>query len=64
MVRKLTENPYTDITISGGDGLTVQYESTLKLVRLLKEKSNKNNSMHSIYISTFSFTFRCEIFKK
>ena len=49
VVRKLTENPYTDITISGGDGLTVQYESTLKLVRLLKEKSNKNIWLYTGY---------------
>lgn len=49
VVKKLTENPYTDITISGGDGLTVQYENTLKLLKELKSKSHKNIWLYTGY---------------
>lgn len=56
VVEKLYKNPLTDITISGGDGLTVQYESTLELCKRLKERGNKN-----IWIYT-GYTFR-ELFE-
>ncbi|MEG0307216.1 MAG: anaerobic ribonucleoside-triphosphate reductase activating protein [Clostridium sp.] len=49
VVSKLTKNPHTDITISGGDGLTIQYENTLELLKRLKEKSNKNIWIYTGY---------------
>jgi anaerobic ribonucleoside-triphosphate reductase activating protein len=49
VVERLTKNPRTNITISGGDGLTIQYEGTLKLLRKLKEKSNKNIWLYTGY---------------
>ncbi len=57
VVEKLTKNSYTDITISGGDGLTVQYENTLELLKRLKDKSKKN-----IWVYT-GYTFE-ELFKE
>lgn len=38
----LTNYPLGNITISGGDPLSYQYEKTLNLVRFIKENSNKN----------------------
>jgi len=49
VVDKLTKNPITSITISGGDGLTVQYKNTLELLKRLKEKSNKNIWLYTGY---------------
>ena len=49
LVDRLSKNPLTDITISGGDGLTVQYDKTLELVKRLKEKSNKNIWVYTGY---------------
>lgn len=49
VVEKLYKNPLTDITISGGDGLTVQYENTLELCRKLKEKGDKNIWLYTGY---------------
>lgn len=49
VVKKLTENPYTNITISGGDGLTVQYDNTLQLLKELKSKSDKNIWLYTGY---------------
>jgi len=49
VVDKLTKNPITGITISGGDGLTVQYKNTLELLKRLKEKSNKNIWLYTGY---------------
>ena len=42
VVSELLNNPLVDITISGGDGLTTQYEATLELLKRLKAKSDKN----------------------
>lgn len=42
ILEKIIENPIADVTISGGDPLTYQYEDTLALVRLIKEKTSKN----------------------
>jgi anaerobic ribonucleoside-triphosphate reductase activating protein len=49
VVDKLTKNPITNITISGGDGLTVQYENTLELLKRLRKKSNKNIWIYTGY---------------
>ena len=49
VVNKLISNPNTDITISGGDGLTIQYENTLELLRQIKSKSNKNIWLYTGY---------------
>lgn len=49
VVDRLTKNPITNITISGGDGLTVQYENTLELLKRLKKKSNKNIWLYTGY---------------
>lgn len=49
VVDKLYMNPLTDITISGGDGLTVQYENTLELCKRLKARGNKNIWLYTGY---------------
>lgn len=49
VVDRLTKNPVTNITISGGDGLTVQYKNTLELLKRLKERSNKNVWLYTGY---------------
>jgi anaerobic ribonucleoside-triphosphate reductase activating protein len=49
VVEKLNKNPVTNITISGGDGLTVQYENTLELLKRLKQKTNKNIWLYTGY---------------
>lgn len=49
LVNKLTTNPLTNITLSGGDGLTVQYENTLELLKQLKNKSSKNIWVYTGY---------------
>ena len=49
LVNKLITNPLTNITLSGGDGLTVQYENTLELLKQLKNKSNKNIWVYTGY---------------
>lgn len=50
IVNKLYQNPLTDITISGGDGLTVQYENTLELCKRLKIRGNKNIWLYTGYV--------------
>ena len=49
LVNKLITNPLTNITLSGGDGLTVQYKNTLELLKQLKNKSNKNIWVYTGY---------------
>lgn len=49
VVEKLYKNPLTDITISGGDGLTIQYKNTLELCKRLKAKGNKNIWLYTGY---------------
>lgn len=49
LVNKLATNPLTNITLSGGDGLTVQYNSTLKLLKELKNKTNKTIWVYTGY---------------
>lgn len=50
VVEKLYMNPLTDITISGGDGLTVQYDNTLELCKRLKNRGNKNIWLYTGYV--------------
>ena len=38
-----------NVTISGGDGLTIQYENTLELLKQIKEKTNKNIWVYTGY---------------
>ena len=49
VVAELLNNPYVDITISGGDGLTIQYEATLKLLKELRAASSKNIWLYTGY---------------
>lgn len=49
VVSELLNNPIVDITISGGDGLTTQYEATLELLKRLKAKSKKNIWLYTGY---------------
>lgn len=49
VVAELLNNPYVDITISGGDGLTIQYEATLKLLKKLRAASSKNIWLYTGY---------------
>lgn len=46
---KLIKNKDTDITISGGDGLTTQFNSTLELIKQIKNKSSKNIWLYTGY---------------
>ena len=45
----MNENPKTDITLSGGDGLTVQYENTLELLKQIKKQTSKNVWVYTGY---------------
>lgn len=49
VVERLYKNPLTNITISGGDGLTVQYQNTLELCKRLKERGNKTVWVYTGY---------------
>lgn len=49
VVEKLYKNPLTNITISGGDGLTIQYKNTLELCKRLKQKGKKNIWLYTGY---------------
>lgn len=42
VIEKIMDNPIADVTISGGDPLTLQYEKTLSLLCLIKERTSKN----------------------
>lgn len=49
----IIDNELADVTISGGDPLTFQYEDTLELLKSIKRKTNKN-----IWLYTgFSFEY-------
>lgn len=64
VVDRLTRNPCTDITISGGDGLTVQYDETLELLRRIKKKSSKNIWLYTGYTWEELFAFnKAEVLK-
>lgn len=45
----LTENPKTNITLSGGDPLDIQFDATLELLKRLKAKSSKNIWVYTGY---------------
>lgn len=49
VVNKLNKNSVTSITISGGDGLTVQYSNTLELLKRLKQNTTKNIWLYTGY---------------
>lgn len=49
IIRIIESNPLADVTISGGDGLTYQYEDTLKLVKAIKEQTRKNVWLYTGY---------------
>ncbi|NFH00749.1 anaerobic ribonucleoside-triphosphate reductase activating protein [Clostridium botulinum] len=49
VIDKMKENPITDITISGGDGLTIQYKNTLELLKQIKKQTNKNVWLYTGY---------------
>lgn len=46
----IEENPISDVTISGGDSLTFQYEDTLILVKEIKAKTIKNVWLYTGYV--------------
>lgn len=46
----IEENTISDVTISGGDSLTFQYEDTLMLVKEIKAKTNKNIWLYTGYV--------------
>jgi len=50
LIEIIEENPISDVTISGGDGLTFQYEDTLRLVQEIKTKLNKNIWLYTGYV--------------
>lgn len=49
IIDKINDNPIADVTISGGDSLTVQYEDTLKLLQTIKKKTDKNVWLYTGY---------------
>jgi anaerobic ribonucleoside-triphosphate reductase activating protein len=49
IINIIQENSLADVTISGGDGLTYQYEQTLELVKEIKRKTNKNIWLYTGY---------------
>jgi anaerobic ribonucleoside-triphosphate reductase activating protein len=42
LIQIIEENPLADVTITGGDGLTFQYEDTFHLIKAIKEHTDKN----------------------
>jgi anaerobic ribonucleoside-triphosphate reductase activating protein len=50
LIEMIEENSLADVTISGGDSLTFQYEETLKLVQTIKDRTNKNIWLYTGYI--------------
>ena len=50
LIEMIEENSLADVTISGGDSLTFQYEETLKLVKMIKDRTNKNIWLYTGYI--------------
>ena len=49
IIKEINKNKLTNVTISGGDGLTIQYNSTLELLKQLKLKTNKNIWLYTGY---------------
>lgn len=46
----IEENSISDVTISGGDSLTFQYEDTLMLVKEIKAKTDKNIWLYTGFV--------------
>jgi anaerobic ribonucleoside-triphosphate reductase activating protein len=49
VVDVIEDNAIADVTLSGGDGLTYQYEETLKLLNAIKNRTNKNIWLYTGY---------------
>ena len=49
IINILNLRPSLGVTISGGDGLTVQYEQTLELLKQIKIQTNKNIRLYTGY---------------
>ena len=49
LVELVQNQPLSDVTISGGDGLTFQREETLQLCKDIKEKTSKNIWLYTGY---------------
>lgn len=49
IIEMINKNKLTNITLSGGDGLTIQYENTLELMKQIKSKTNKNLWVYTGY---------------
>lgn len=50
IINEINKNELTDVTISGGDGLTIQYKSTLELLKQIKKQTNKNIWLYTGYV--------------
>lgn len=57
----ILENELADVTISGGDPLTFQYDETLKLVKTIKERTNKNIWLYTGFTFDEVYNLRREI---
>ena len=49
ILEKVIDNPIANVTISGGDPLTFQYEGTLELAKAIKERTGKNIWLYTGY---------------
>jgi len=49
LIEIIEENSLADVTISGGDSLTYQYEDTLNLVKAIKQRTIKNVWLYTGY---------------
>lgn len=50
IIDMIEENPLSHITISGGDGLTMQFGETLNLVKEVKTNTDKNIWLYTGYV--------------
>ena len=50
LINIIEDNSIADVTISGGDSLTFQYEDTLMLVKEIKAKTRKNIWLYTGYV--------------
>ncbi|NSL52808.1 anaerobic ribonucleoside-triphosphate reductase activating protein [Calidifontibacillus erzurumensis] len=50
LINIIEDNSIADVTISGGDSLTFQYEDTLMLVKEIKVKTRKNIWLYTGYV--------------
>lgn len=49
LIEIIQENELADVTLSGGDSLTFQYNDTLELVKYIKMKTDKNIWVYTGY---------------